>query len=464
LAVVSRSSSRLDRDRQLYTVLVALFVALTVVFAAVAVAQRGGRTTAVGRTAVATGAAGGDLAASPAATGGDATSASAGAAAGPAQPGVSGSKKVAGGASAAAADGTVIPAGSDIVVGSVVTQSGAVEFGSVAQVIRAYFAKLNDEGGINGHKFKVVIYDDGLDPKRSYEAFAKLVDQDKALAIVSSFAPIGEPQAIPYLEKQGVPMIPGSGLSLQSFTAKNVFLITSGLANYGAVACKEALRKGQKKAALVYVSSEVSAAIMKGYGDCMKANGGEVVLDEQVQLGQPDYTATALRLRQSGAQVAFLEIVEGAILQLWQAMDRQGFVVATQGVPGSDVELLRTYTGAAGQAYSIETESLPPHVDTPEMRVLKAAVAKYAPGTTLDSLAVQKWAGCMMFAEAVRRAGDHLSRKALYDTTESLKGFTGNGLLNDISYSPTKHTGNDAFWFFDKVGTGWGPVGPPRRA
>jgi branched-chain amino acid transport system substrate-binding protein len=461
LAVLTRPSSRLDRDRQIYSGLMVVFVALTVVFAAVAIADRGGRTTTVAQTSAPTAAAGDLIPTGPGTA--DAAQASSGGSASVAQPMGGATKKVAG-TTRGAPGADVVPPGSDIVVGSVVTQSGAVEFGSVAQVVRAYFAKVNDEGGVNGHKFKVVIYDDGLDPKRSYEAFSRLVDQDKALAIVSSFAPIGEPQAIPYLEKQGVPMIPGSGLSLQSFTAKNVFLITSGLENYGAVACKEALRKGQKKAALVYVSSEVSAAIMKGYGDCMKANGGQVVLDEQVQLGQPDFTATALRLRQSGAQVAFLEIVEGAILQLWQAMDRQGFVVATQGVPGSDIELLRNYTGAAGQAYSIETESLPPHVDTPEMRILKAAVAKYAPGTSLDSLAVQKWAGCMMFAEAVRRAGDHLSRKALYDTMESLKGFTGDGLLNDISYSPTKHTGNDAFWFFDKVGTGWGPVGPPRRA
>jgi branched-chain amino acid transport system substrate-binding protein len=461
LAVLTRPSSRLDRDRQVYSGLVVLFVALTVLFAAVAIAERGARTTTMAQT-TSSAASPGDVAAASVGTA-DSTQASSGGTAAVTQPVGGGAKKVAGTARGAA-DDNVVPVGSDIVVGSVVTQSGAVEFGSVAQVIRAYFAKINDEGGINGHKFKVVIYDDGLDPKRSYEAFAKLADQDKALAVVSSFAPIGEPQAIPYLEKQGVPMIPGSGLSLQSFTSKNVFLITSGLENYGAVACKEALRKGQKKAALIYVSSEVVAALMKGYSDCMKANGGEIVLDEQVQLGQPDYTATALRLRQSGAQVAFLEIVEGAILQLWQAMDRQGFVVATQGVPGSDIELLRNYTGPAGQAYSIQTESLPPTMDTPEMRVLKAAMAKYAPGTNLDTLAVEKWAGCMMFTEAVRRTGDHLSRKSLYDAMESLKGFTGNGLLGDISYSPTKHTGNDAFWFFDKVGTGWGPIGPPRRA
>src|SRR5207245_5827223 len=117
---------------------------------------------------------------------GDATGTSGSASA--ADTGGASSSASSGGGSAAAVGGTTaaVAPGADIVVGSVITQSGPVNFAHEAATVRAWVAWLNAKGGVNGRKLRMILYDDGLDPVRSEAQFRRLVEQDKVIAIVAS--------------------------------------------------------------------------------------------------------------------------------------------------------------------------------------------------------------------------------------------------------------------------------------
>jgi ABC-type branched-subunit amino acid transport system substrate-binding protein len=213
--------------------------------------------------------------------------------------------------------------------------------------------------------------------------------------------------------------------------------------------------------ALVYVDSEQIAPEINAYADCIKQHGGAVD-EEQVQLGQPDYTATALRIGQFHADVVFHEIAQSASVQLWQAMDRQGVVAANQLVPGSDIDLIRNYTGRAGQDVTIQTNVVPPHIDTPGINAIKAALAKYQPGVDATSLAVDKWIGAELFTLVATRAGDDLTRQRILDEMSKVSNFDADGLVPPITYGPDQRTTQGLFFFFDKVNGQWGPVSEPR--
>jgi branched-chain amino acid transport system substrate-binding protein len=366
------------------------------------------------------------------------------------------------GAPATAATGAPsLAPGEEIVVGSVVTETGPVSFPQVAAALRAYFADLNARGGINGHPVKLELFDDGLDTNRSRQAFKQLASNPKVLAVVGSFAPLGEPAGIAELDKAGIPVITASGLAPTSFDAKVAYFLTSTLENYGRVACGEALRRGQKRVALVYVNSEQIAPIISAYSDCITQQGG-AVLDESVQLGQPDYTATALRIGQFHADVIFHEMAQSATVQLWQAMDRQGVVAANQLVPGSDIDLIRNYTGRAGAVVTIQTNVVPPHVDLPAIATIKSALAKYQPGVDATSLAVDKWIGAELFTLVATRAGEDLTRQRILDEMSRVASFDANGLVPPITYGPDQRTTEGLFFFFDRVNGQWGPVSDPR--
>jgi branched-chain amino acid transport system substrate-binding protein len=351
--------------------------------------------------------------------------------------------------------------GEEVVVASVVSETGPVSFPSVAATLRAYFGDLNARGGINGHPVRLELYDDGLDTTRSRQAFRRIANDPAVIAVVGSFAPLGEPEGVDLLDAAGIPVITASGLAPSTFQRPSAYFLTGTLENYGRVACGEALRRGQRRVALVYVASEQIVPIIDAYADCIRAAGG-AVLEEQTQLGQPDYTATAIRIGQFGADVVFHELAQSATVQLWRAMDRQGVVAANQLVPGSDIDLIRTYDGPAGRDVTIQTNVVPPHMDVPAIAHIKDVVERYNPGVPVTSLAVDKWVGAELFELVATRAGQELTRQRLLTELSQVSGFDGGGLVPPFSYGPDRRTTDGLFYFFDKVDGAWGPVGPPR--
>ncbi|HEX3498544.1 MAG TPA: ABC transporter substrate-binding protein, partial [Stellaceae bacterium] len=93
----------------------------------------------------------------------------------------------------AAAQKKYSPGASDkeIKIGQTNPYSGpASAYGANGKTEAAYFAMLNDEGGINGRKINFISLDDGYSPPKTVEQVRKLVEQDEALLI---YAPLGTP-------------------------------------------------------------------------------------------------------------------------------------------------------------------------------------------------------------------------------------------------------------------------------
>ncbi len=97
------------------------------------------------------------------------------------------------GAGPAAAQKKYSPGASDkeIKIGQTNPYSGpASAYGANGKTEAAYFAMLNDEGGINGRKINFISLDDGYSPPKTVEQVRKLVEQDEVLFV---YAPLGTP-------------------------------------------------------------------------------------------------------------------------------------------------------------------------------------------------------------------------------------------------------------------------------
>jgi branched-chain amino acid transport system substrate-binding protein len=445
----------LDRDRRLYNVLIAAFCALTLVFGAIAIAERdSGREvrTAAGASTDGFTDAGADVGSSLADVSADSESstlaASGSAAAGRPRAG----SATAGGASAA---GSTDPGG-EIVIGSVVSATGPVSFPEAAATQRAFWAKFNDDGGLNGRKVRLVLYDDGLDANRSYAAFRRLVEQDNVVALVGSLAPLGEPRAIPYLTEKGVPLVPGSGLT--GLDSPSTWFLALGPQREGTAYCNEALRQGLKSVYFLYVETDLAHPLLDAFRTCFEKAGAKVVGEEAAQIGQPDYTTTALNVRRTGAEAVYTLLGgPGDILNLWRAMDRQGVTARTLGRQGSDVDALKNYTGPAGAGYTIQATNLPPHAGGAAIEEIRAALAKYVPGTNLQSGNVSGWVAATLFVDCLRRIEGPITRNSILAEMDRTTDFTSKGLIRPLTYRPGRHLGSTAF-YWQKQGTEWGPV------
>src|SRR5690242_8697882 len=70
----------------------------------------------------------------------------------------------------------------EIKIGHTNPYSGpASSYGVIGKAIQAYWASVNDRGGINGRKINFITYDDGYSPPKTVELIRQLVEQDKVL-------------------------------------------------------------------------------------------------------------------------------------------------------------------------------------------------------------------------------------------------------------------------------------------
>ena len=102
---------------------------------------------------------------------------------------------------------------SEIKIGNTMPYSGpASGYSAIGKSLSAYFAMINDQGGINGRKINFISRDDGYSPPKTVEAVRKLVEEDQVLMVFQS---LGTPPNLAirgYLNDNKVPQLfVGSG-------------------------------------------------------------------------------------------------------------------------------------------------------------------------------------------------------------------------------------------------------------
>ena len=96
----------------------------------------------------------------------------------------------------------------EIKIGQTMPYSGpASAYSAIGKAELAYFAMINEQGGVNGRKINLISLDDGYSPPKTFEQTRRLVEQDNVAFIVSS---LGTPTGVvvhKYLNEHKVPQI-----------------------------------------------------------------------------------------------------------------------------------------------------------------------------------------------------------------------------------------------------------------
>ncbi|MEE8397313.1 MAG: ABC transporter substrate-binding protein, partial [bacterium] len=93
-----------------------------------------------------------------------------------------------------------------IKIGNTNPYSGpAAAYGTIGRNIKAYFEKINKEGGINGHMIEFITYDDGYSPAKTVEQVRKLVERDKVHILFQTLGTPTNSAIHRYVNKKKVP-------------------------------------------------------------------------------------------------------------------------------------------------------------------------------------------------------------------------------------------------------------------
>ena len=96
----------------------------------------------------------------------------------------------------------------EIKIGNTMPYSGpASAYGAIGKTEAAYFAMINEQGGINGRKINFISRDDGYSPPKTVEQVRKLVEEDQVLLLFNTLGTPPNTAIHGYLNDNKVPQL-----------------------------------------------------------------------------------------------------------------------------------------------------------------------------------------------------------------------------------------------------------------
>lgn len=327
------------------------------------------------------------------------------------------------------------------------TGPAAAGYASISDAMKAYFAYVNDNGGINGRSVDLIVEDDGYNPTTTVEKTKKLILQDKVFALVGGLGTPTHTAVLDLIRQNKVPDIMVSSGSLswnqpdkypmtwgwpvdyvregkilaayakEKFPGKTYCSYGQGddLGSDGVVGVEKTLGEGTLKAKELYTASNTNVAPQIGK---LQAAGCEVIFSFSL----PGFNALALS---TSAQLGY---------------EAQWVVSSIGGDPAALKGYLKDSAGTLTEGL-VAGAYLPNPSDTDNSwnQLFQKINDKYNDGAEYDTTLMHGFALAYSVAQALLAAGEEPTRESLIEAMKT-GGFTGPA-LTPFAYSEKDHSG-----------------------
>jgi branched-chain amino acid transport system substrate-binding protein len=264
-----------------------------------------------------------------------------------------------------------------------------VDFTTVGKVAAAYFACVNDNGGINGRPIQYKLYTEALDPNQEKALARKMIQGDHAVGIVgnTSFAECGTNWA--YYKAQGYIVI-GAGVQAECYS-KASFAETNMGPRYSNVGAAQALiAAGVKKIAIA--SPDTISAYADGGVAQLGAQKGVAVKVFPTHLPVTDATSQLIQMYQFAGDGGgiLLDFTPDTAPAFMKAAITQGIVDKVKwgsSTPIANTLMAQQFPQFDGHLWiNQEFSNVDPKVG-PDSALMFAILKKYAPSIAPQAFA-----------------------------------------------------------------------------
>jgi branched-chain amino acid transport system substrate-binding protein len=340
------------------------------------------------------------------------------------------------GGAAAAADYGPGVTDTEIKIGNTNPYSGpASAYGTIGRSLAAYFAKINDEGGINGRKINFISLDDGYSPPRTVEQIRKLVEQEQVLLIFQSLGTPTNSAVHQYLNAKKVPQLFVATGATKWGQPKKFPWTIGWQPNYQSEAriyAKYILdHKPEGKIGILYQNDDYGKDYLTGFKAGLGDQAAKMIVAEQsYEVTDPTVDSQIISLKNSGADIFFnittpkfaAQAIRKAADIGWKPLhflnnvsDSVGSVLTPAGLDKS--------VGLITSLYQKDPTD-PQWQDSPEYLEWVAWMDKYNPaGAKTDQFNVYGYNAAMTLVQLLKQCGDDLSRANVMRQAANLKNL-----------------------------------------
>lgn len=301
------------------------------------------------------------------------------------------------------------------------TGFAAADGASAKHAVEIGVTQINDAGGINGKKVKLVVYDDRVDSKEAVAIARKLIEKDKVVAVVSGSYSGPTRVTAPILQKAGIPMVAGYAVH-KDITRAGDFIFRNGFLGEveGAAAAEVAVKNLKaKRIAVLTMDNDFGRALSAGFVKHAEASGAKIVSHQVYSLKEEDYTPFLTKLKEVNPDVIFTSgYYKQAGLICRQSKDL-GLKAQILGEEGFDSPKFIEIAGESAEGVIIVTnlnrDDRRPHVQ----EFLRTYKERY--GLDADMVGASSYDAFMIVAQAIREAG--VDPKAIRKAIAGLRDY-----------------------------------------
>lgn len=349
------------------------------------------------------------------------------------------------------------------VIGPITSQMA--HLGSAIKTVSELLVKeVNQGGGIHGRQVKLVIEDEACSGTKARAAVNKLVLRDQVFALFGGSCAAAVVPVVPFIRDNKVPFVTPMVISetLTDPFSRYVFRAVIPATAIGRLMASYAVDQFHaQRIAIVNQDDEYGTGELKGSLLELQKRGLTPVAHETHKFGDTDFSAQALRLKQTNPQVvlihSYVPSTAGIIRKAYELGVRAQYIAGVGSSSPRVIELLGEEP--ARGSYSAISAVVDP---TGKMNPLtKDFVARYVkeypehgkrPGIP-GPVEFQVLSAGMAFIEGLRRAGRDLTREKFVDALETIQDLKTGG-YRSLTFTKTNHDGvlSTYFWYYDRDG------------
>ncbi|MDO9112996.1 MAG: ABC transporter substrate-binding protein [Polaromonas sp.] len=338
----------------------------------------------------------------------------------------------------------------EITLGSIQDLSGPIAgFGKQARLgMLLRVDEINEQGGINGRKLKIIVEDSAYDPKKAVLAAQKLVNQDKIFMMVGHIGTAQNLAAMPVqFDKNVINFFPITAARemYEPFHKLKYSFAATYFDQIRNAAPKLAREKGVKKVCTMYQDDEFGLEVMRGGEAGLKAIGMEFAEKTSYKRGATDFSSQVAKMKASGCEMVVLGTIIRETIGAIGESRKTGFNPIFLGSSAAYTDLIHKLGGPAMNGLYATMTVQNPYLDEASQPI-RFWANKYKTKFNEDPTVFSVYGYNIIdtFAKVAQKAGPNLTTESfikVMDTMSIPPDMFGSA---PATFSPTKRLGSDA--------------------
>ena len=322
--------------------------------------------------------------------------------------------------------------------------------------------EINEHGGINGRKLKLIVEDHGYDPRKAVLVAQKLVQKDRVFAVAGT---IGTPVNLAMMPIQFAKNVPNlfpltAAREMYEPLHKLKFSFAATYYDQMRAGVKYmAKTKGYKKFCTLYQDDDFGLEVMRGAEAGLKEIGMDFAERTTYKRGATDFSSQIQRLRGAGCEFVVLGTIIRETIGSIATARKLGWNVEFMGSSAAYTDLIHKLGGPAMNGFYATNTVNQPYLDDASKNVREWAL-KYKQKFNEDPgvFSVYGYTIISNFAKVAQDTGPNLTTENFLNTLEKTTLPRDMFGADEMTFTKTKHLGSNRARLSHIVNGKWTPM------